>query len=365
MPVTEIYYAKVMLLFLKKEIKRVCVLGNQHGLLQYMLLSSLEDIDHTFFLFVKTAIPEEITIKFGKNCAFIPMPSENNLKDNAFLNCLRLFYYYRIYYPLKFPFLLNSKLEFWGHDHVYNSHCFFRNHSFRLLEDGTLNYEPYKQYLPRHRFQIIKKIIAEKNHGEFLRYSGDENNCIKIYLTGLSDKGEVLKDPKTTIRSFSDMWKDSHIEKKAFINHIFGVSSSLIRESSKYKHILLTEPLSEEHLLSEEEKIKLYKELIFRINKEGVVIKPHPRDRTDYSLFIPNVFILKTYAPMQLLSLNGVRFETAYSIRSSALFDFPYRIKICVFGTEVHPVLFQKLPDWSSDKIKASITNVNVELFEL
>lgn len=358
-----------MLLLWNKNIKKICILGNLHGLLQYLLLSSMNDICQTFFLTTFLAIPDSIKNRLGKNCNTIPKPRSNYFENVPFLNILidsfRLFFDYRIFYPLRYPFTLNSKYEYWGHDHVCNAHCFFRNHPFRLLEDGTANYVPYPFSKPKQRFAAIKKLLAGRNYGNNIPYMGYEDRCTTIYLTGLSDKGDVLKDPRTRINSFEDMWLESSMEKREYINRIFGVSFDLIHECSKYKHILLTEPLSEEKILTEEEQIRLYKEIIYRIGEDGIVIKPHPRDRVNYSSHIPNVFVLNTDAPMQLLTLNGIRFETAYSIRSSAIFDFPYRIKVCVLGSEVHPVLFQKLPEWTSDKIISKITNKNVEVIKL
>lgn len=366
-----------MFISLNKEIKRICIIGNQHGLLQYLMLSSLEDISHTFFLWNYVGLPDSVVAQFGKHGTFIPNPNNmllmrlaNRMKGifpivDAFIGSFFLFFFYRIYYPLKFPFILSSKYEYWGHDHVINAHCFLRNHSFRLLEDGTANYVPYPFIQAKQSNLCIKRFLAGKNYGQYLKYMGEENRCSVIFLTGLSDKGEVLKDPKVRVKSFVEMWNESDIYKRRFINDVFAVSTKLISECTKYKHILLTEPLSESGLLSEDEKIDLFRTILKRIGRDDIVIKPHPREKTDYFIFFPNNCILKTSAPMQLLTLNGIRFEAAYSIRSSALFDFPYKIKVCVLGTEIHPVLLERLPDWTSDKIKKKIRNSNVELIDI
>ena len=194
---------------------------------------------------------------------------------------------------------------------------------------------------------------------------GDEKQCVAIYLTGLSDKGEVLKDPKVRLKSFSQMWEESNTEKREFINKVFGVSKQIINDNLNFKNILLTEPISEDLLIPEEEKIKIYLNLLKRIGRDDIVIKPHPREETDYSVFFPNYHVLDSIIPMQLLTLNGIKYDAAYSIRSSALFDFPYRIKVCVIGTEIHPILYNKCPDWSSKNIKEKITNKNIDFIEL
>lgn len=39
--------------------------------------------------------------------------------------------------------------------------------------------------------------------------------------------------------------------------------------------------------------------------------------------------------PMQLIMLNGIRFEEAYTIFSSAVFGFPYKIRVGMIGTQI------------------------------
>lgn len=365
-------------MFLNRKIRRICILGNQHGLLHYLMLSSLDDINHTFFLWNYVGIPDSVVEKFGKRGAYIP--SHNNQlqrvvkkvkgkspKLDAVIGSCLSFFYYRIFYPLKFPFVLSSKYEFWGHDHVFNARCFLRNHPFYLVEDGTANYVPYSfsHFHPKQRFMKIKKLLFGENYGEYIQYMGSEKRCIKIYLAGLSDTGDVLNSPKVEVRSFDDMWNHSNSEKRLFINNVFGVSKKMLCECSKSKCILLTEAFSEEGVLSEKEKIDLYKNIINRIGRNDIIIKPHPREKTDYRTYFPNNVVLNITAPMQLLTLNGIRFDAAYSIYSTALFDFSYHIKVCCIGTEVHPKLYKESPDWTSDKIRARITNPNIEFIEL
>lgn len=363
-----------MFLRLNKNIKRVCLVGNQHGLLQYIMLSSFEEIDQTFFLWNYVGIPDSVKEKLGKQGAIIP--SHNNLMERVIaplggkmpklyliLSFFKHFFYYRIYYPLKFPFILRSDLDYWGHDHVFNAHCFLRNHPFHLLEDGMFNYGPFIYHQTKQKYLFLKRLVAGSNFVGYKRYAGDEKNCIGIYLTGLSDKGEALNDPKVKIRSFSDMWNDSDIEKRTFINNIFGVSCRLIDGCRKCHQILLTTPFSESGVLSEAEKIDMYRKVLKMIGRNDIVIKPHPREVTDYSTCL-NVPVLDTKAPMQLLSLNGVKFDCVYSVYdSSALYDFPYKVKVCVLGSEVYPPLYEKKPEYRSDNFVNN--NKNVELVKL
>ena len=341
-------------------------MGNQHGLLQYLLLSSVDEVNHTFFLWNYVGIPKPVISKLGKMGSYIPKPRMNFLTGIKIIDypllCVRLFFDYYFYYPIKYPFLLDDKLEFWGHDHVFGANNILRNHNFRLLEDGTLNYGPYPYRQPTQSLLWLKRLFGGKNYGEYLRYAGSEKRCKAIYLTGLSDEGEVLNDSKVKIKSFVEMWNESNEDKRRYINEVFGISFDLINECKKHKRILLTQPFSEQEIISEEEKIDMYRIVLQKLGNE-VVIKPHPMETTDYSIYFPNNVILKTTAPMQLLSLNGIKFDIAYSVNSTALFDFPYKIKVCVLGSEIYPALYKKRPQWTSDTVK--ITNKNVEIIKL
>lgn len=357
-----------MLKFLDKETKRVCILGNQHGLLHYLLLSSMDEIQHTFFLWNFVSFQESVKRKFGKKGVVIPRPHLEyrtgiSLID-FFVKSFCLFFDYRIYYPLRFPFLLNYKLDFWGHDHVYKAHYLLRNHSFQLVEDGTLNYMPYQYPQPKQNLLWLKRLLAGKNYGFYKRYSGEEKTCVAIHLTGLSNSGEVLNDPRVKIKSFSELWKESSEEKRLFINNVFSISESQIAGCKNHRHILMTQSFSEDQLISEEEKIDMYKKIIEKIGEKDIVIKPHPRETTDYSKYFPDLFVLKSYAPFELFTLNGVKFEKAYSVSSSALLGFPYKIKICFLGTEIYHPLFEKCPEWASDKFTVT-NNENIEIIKL
>ena len=352
-----------------RKFNRVCVLGNQHGLLQYLLLSSIDEINHTFFFFTLRGIPSSVIRKFGKMGTYIHAPLMNRLKgkikllDNL-IDCFQLFFEYRLYFPIKYPFLLGSDLEYWGQDHVYNFHCILRNHTFCLIEDGLLNYNPFPSEIQiSQRFIKFKRILAGKNYGPLLKYAGEEKQCSDIYLTGLSDKGDVLNNPKVKIKSFVEMWNESDMEKRLYINNVFGINADMISTCKDFKHIILTQPFSEIEILTEEEKIDMYQTIVRKIGGKDIVIKPHPLESTDYTKYFPRNFVLNSTAPMQLFSLNGVKIESAYSINTTALCDFPYRINVCVLGSEFYPALYKKRPQWTSDTVK--ITNKNVEIIKL
>lgn len=88
--------------------------------------------------------------------------------------------------------------------------------------------------------------------------------------------------------------------------------------------LLLTQPFYTDNIVnSEEEQIKLYKRLVTEnasvLPEERLVIKPHPRDNTDYSLFFPRAVILNKNMPVEILGLTkDIEFLKILSIDSTA-----------------------------------------------
>lgn len=353
--------------------KRICLVGNMHGFFQYLLLSSEEEICQTYFFWNYVGFPEELRMKFEGMGSMIPKPHFVRQTKIPLLNTLitvfRTFFDYYVYYPLKWPFLLKTNLEYWGHDHIYNSFCFLRKHPFSLLEDGLLNYLPYslsyeKETLNNKFLLKISTFLFGDLFLHFLEFAGSEKSCIKIHLTGLTEIDKSIKHciNKTEINSFFSLWQMSSDRKRDFVNRVMGLSDEMINLCRKCNRILLTEPFSEDEIISEKEKLNVYREIINKIGSEGLLIKPHPREMTDYTIVFPNIPVLKTYAPIQLLSLNNVKFDIAYSIYSTALYDFPYKIKICIIGPEIHPLLIKRFANRTISDI--GLIKDNVEIIE-
>lgn len=88
--------------------------------------------------------------------------------------------------------------------------------------------------------------------------------------------------------------------------------------------LLLTQPFYTDNVLkSENEQIKLYKRLVMEnmsdIQKEQLVIKPHPRDNTDYTSVFPTAVILNKNMPVEVLGLKmGTEFLKILSVNSTA-----------------------------------------------
>ena len=104
---------------------------------------------------------------------------------------------------------------------------------------------------------------------------------------------------------------------------------------------MLTQPFSDDGAITVAEQIDLYKNILEQYKEENIILKPHPRDKTDYSTLQRQYKckIVKSHIPTELLALIGVNIKTAVTFFSSSVYIFNQYSKIIWLGTEDFPAL--------------------------
>ena len=115
--------------------------------------------------------------------------------------------------------------------------------------------------------------------------------------------------------------------------------------------VLLTQPLSEDGFYTEKQKLEIYARVINRFKNERLIIKPHPRDRSDYSSIFPSLTVLPNSFPMEILNFIDIKFEHAITICSGSVFNFDYPIKVSFLGTIDYRNLIKPLGSLTSQYI--------------
>lgn len=328
-----------------------------YSLLQYFLLSTEDEIKHTYY-FWGEAISDSVKDFFEGQSVDIFRLMDSTLKEKPLQSPYMEEYFYCDLFPKKWPFLLRNDIAFFGHDHLPYSPYVIREHSFELLEDGMLNYHKY----PFSAYDDYVSLFKGRE-GKFgplsllqIEYAGQEEQCRVIHLTGIS-KTDYIAPEKVRYCSLEKMWDEADESKIALINTIYAFKQEHFKYLGK-KRILLTQPLSEDGLLSEQEKMHLYSRITDYIGRENLVIKRHPRDISNYACC--NVESVAINIPLQLLSLNGIKFSEAITISSTAVFDFNYPILVTYLGSEISPQLFKKYPNASKDHVQFSNPNIRL-----
>lgn len=336
-----------------KNVKRICAIDSMYTLLQYLLLSSIEDVKSTYF-FWRKGVSEEVKSFFSKQSATVP-------RNFPFFQ--RLLWYYVIV-PLKWPFVLKNNIDRFACDNLGFEFLFIRRKKFTLLEDGLLSYVPYAFKWKRNRFVKLKKILFGPLFVPKTQV-GDSETCKKIMLTGLKP-APIMDDPRTTANSLVSLWESSSLDKQSYIKKIFGISNRDLGAMKECNAVLLTQPFSEDGEITENEKVELYKKMIANIGDDAkIVIKPHPRETTDYKKIFPDKICLRTKVPMQMFSFCGVHFRDVYTVCTSAAFDFPYRVRVFYTGSDISPKLMKSSPNCTLSELGEIPKNVDFIAWKL
>lgn len=286
--------------------KNVLVVNSVYSLLYYMLLFD-------------TSMGNTILISSGG----IDKEYVNKINDKVTLKKGRLGIFdvvLKLFFNAKFRNVVFKRCDkfYFGHDHLYYSFLFVKN--MNLIEDGLLNYSKSNRFFPVNVFL--------KN-----RIPGDNALVKNIYLSGLKSVPSSISN-KTIVNSIYDVWNNLPAQKKQYLNGFFNLEINRARVDS----LILTQPLSEYGILTEVEKIEIYKNIYNKIKmgnkKINIVIKPHPRETTDYKSIFPDSNVLLASCPSELLSLNSEKITNVHTLYSTSIYNFKYANKY-IYGTSI------------------------------
>lgn len=215
------------------------------------------------------------------------------------------------------------------------------------LEDGTGNYitKNFESFstIKQKTYYYIDAIIFYVFFRKKLLRDGEKNKkrINKYYATEMAPKNLEYEEKVERI-NLKELWQNKNEKEKKEILDIFNVREDILEKISSKKIILFTQPLSEDGIIEEAEKIELYKKIIVKYNEEELVIKTHPREKTKYEIIFKKSLIIKETFPSEILSFIGFKPEKAVTIFSSAVFGVGENVKIDFYGTEIHEKLYNK-----------------------
>lgn len=156
-----------------------------------------------------------------------------------------------------------------------------------------------------------------------LRDEVDFPNYVRRFpkLYGIPYKGEKdFHHPKIEYMDLKALFQNLSHENKRRLMQIYQVESSVIQNLQNRKNFLITQPLSEDHVCTEAEKQELYRRILSNYEKGSVVLKPHPREKTNWQDVFPDMMIAPQHIPMQLLQLLMPKLEKVITFFSTAAF---------------------------------------------
>lgn len=223
--------------------------------------------------------------------------------------------------------------KFYGENLISN--FFIEKNDVFYLEDGVSNYQK-KMTTKRKRdfiinfFYLLIFFKKKKSQNDLI-----EHGIKKLYLTGLAPIPKEIAH-KVEIINLKELWNKKSLEEQNEILDIFSFDLN-IKDTIKGRDIILfTQPLSEDGVITEEEKIEIYSKIIKKYPQDRLIVKTHPREKTDYKEIFKDNLVLDNPFPFEILNLLDVKFNKAVTIFSTAALGLGKDVAVDFYGTEVN-----------------------------
>ncbi|KEI97133.1 exopolysaccharide biosynthesis protein [Clostridium botulinum A2B7 92] len=178
----------------------------------------------------------------------------------------------------------------------------------RLIEDGANLYVMRK---PSKLSRLVKKYIYRRD----LEFYRDEK-ITEVMVQFPEKYPEHLKD-KLVYLDLNSMVNKINSDVQKNIVNIFVDKLNMYDFKNK-SLLILSQPLSEDGYIKEEEKIELYKHIIDTHGQDyNIILKKHPREKTIYNF--SQTLELDGNFPSEVFKLLDIKFEKAIGICTGAI----------------------------------------------
>ncbi len=221
--------------------------------------------------------------------------------------------------------------DIWGLDHTVHGKMLFGG-NFKVVEDGDFNFDPV--YCHQNSFDC-----EDHSNPQLLRFDcgrryvvGGYDEAVKeIYLTR-DDNIQRVMEKKAILFDMEEKWNEKSADERKKILKVFGVDEEVVAKLNDMKecYIFLTKPMADDGFMTREEQQQLFEKIIGKYEEKNVVIKPHPRDDTDYGQLFPGKVVLPANVPIEVLGMIGADIKAMIGFGTTA---YAYGDRI---GAEIH-----------------------------
>lgn len=323
--------------------QKVFLIGSSYGLLLALLAFPVSSDD--LFVFNGDVVSKRITNELSKDHIVYVRNSNSSCKNKIekILNVLKEEKKYRKYLKK----MIKESPVIIGHDHILAISYPFWGKFNTIIEDGYINYLGYTKILALMKkkgsqyYKILRFLYKLKTGNDYKLY-GYDLSISKVLLTDSSKEVPELNEKKMFC-SVDALWNVLSSENKKRIIEIFQIPK-LTKEIYKNNNVILliTQPLSEDGLMTEKEKIDLYSSVLIE-KKAFFIIKPHPREKTNYHKLFPSTFVIDNDIPLEAIALiGGKNISEIYTCFSTAANIFKNKAKINYIPLLKYPNIVRK-----------------------
>lgn len=324
---------------MEKDIKNIIYISSIYSL--FLVLIKETNFDENFYFFDEKFLLEN------------RLPFKNYFILKNYKNNVKIVKYLKIYSTLKKvrKYFLNEfkGKNFYFQDSVNYKQFFLNNLECKcnLIEDGTASYNNKfieNEYQKNEKRVYLKDKLVYFSPYKFLSY-GLSKKVDKVYLTGILEVPKSI-EKKVEKMEIKKLWTNLSDDKKEEILNIFGIKlenlKKLVEEENKI--LLLTQPLYEDKIITEEEKIKIYREILEKQNGRKIYIKAHPREKTNYKEVFKNfnIEVIENTFPIELFLLLNIKFDKVITLFSTGALNFKGKAEVEFIGTEKYPKLYER-----------------------
>ena len=308
--------------------KSIVCCDSEYSLLLYFLLTDYKIEESLFFFSQRLNIVYRK--KLNRNGIFLKTYRGNSRFIAIIVNVC---YYFLVTFILCIKRSIN--LPTYGFDFLQFSKPIIKSSSFFcLIEDGLSNYERPNLVLKSLENSKIKQILFKI--GLYQPPYGISDAVKKIYMTSLQPIPIAIKD-KVECINISEIWNSLSNSRREEIISFFLDKISIPQSDSQC--LIITQCWSEYNIMTESQKIDIYQKIVEKVKRsnryDNIVLKTHPAETTDYSLYFTNVIIIKDPIPIQILELLGYKFNTMVTVNSTAIYSSECKDKILLLDGNV------------------------------
>lgn len=216
-------------------------------------------------------------------------------------------------------------LDFYNEIYIFNdysdvgAYLIIRRKKYHVIEDGLDVFKQFDVYQMLGKAKLIKTVLFKLFQIPYT--TAISNYCIDIEINDNHDLKTKLWFPVIVIPRDSLTSRLSH-EQITSLMRIFDTEDLDLKEKGP-KILILMQLLNElECGIAKENQTDYYEQLVKQYNRNyKVFLKPHPRDKTDYSFLVKryNVIMINKNIPVELLNyMPSVHFDVIVTYSSTA-----------------------------------------------
>ncbi|MCI7343767.1 MAG: glycosyltransferase family 52 protein [Fusobacterium necrophorum] len=305
-----------------KDMKYLCISTTSYNFLLFCLLRDF--LENTIFW-----VSSNLYLPERKD--FFLLSEADDLGQEKLENKLQ-------FQKIKKEYFTKETFEIYAQDHVLKSYSFIKG-KFFVIEDGTMTYLEAKNEYEKEKNRSFFAKWQRKRKGK-IAMCGVSSKVEKLYLRGILPTPSCIQHKVEYIDIYT-LWKQKSIEEKKWILHFFDFQQKHLELLRTKKVILFTQPLSEDGIMSEEEKIEIYRKILEKEEIKELVIKTHPRERTEYRKYFVDVSVLQEKTPFEIYLLHGLRGKKVITLFSTAVYGLE-GFEVIFYGTKGNKSLMDR-----------------------